>query len=95
MNPDNDENKTTSTEDNRTSAGQVDPINRDQKLSLISRKFLSGRAFVPPPDRDNFLGFRPQYFFFYGSFMDGRQLRKILQLQETPVLQSASIVGGI
>lgn len=86
MEPSNDENKKPSTE-------EADLIDRDQKLSLINRKFLSGRAFEPPPDRDNFLGFRPQYFFFYGSLMDARQLRKILQLQETPALQSASIVG--
>lgn len=84
MEPNNDENKT---------AQEADPIDRDQKLSLINRKFLSGRAFEPPLDRDNFLGFRPQYLFFYGSLMDAGQLRKILQLQETPVLQSASIVG--
>jgi len=93
MEPNNDENKNPSTNKNRPSAEEADPIDRDQKLSLINRKFLSGRAFEPPPDRDNFLGFRPQYFFFYGSLMDARQLRKILQLQETPVLQSASIVG--
>jgi hypothetical protein len=95
MEPNNDENKNPSTNKNRPSAEEADPIDRDQKLSLINRKFLSGRAFEPPPDRDNFLGFRPQYFFFYGSLMDARQLRKIIQLQETPVLQSASIVGGI
>ncbi|KAF8846633.1 hypothetical protein BDZ45DRAFT_734121 [Acephala macrosclerotiorum] len=93
MEPNNDENKNPFTNKNRPSAEGADPIDRDQKLSLINRKFLSGRAFEPPPDRDNFLGFRPQYFFFYGSLMDARQLRKVLQLQETPVLQSASIVG--
>ncbi len=93
MEPNNDENKDPYTNKNRPSAEEADPIDRDQKLSLINRKFLSGRAFEPPPDRDNFLGSCPQYFFFYGSLMDARQLRKILQLQETPVLQSASIVG--
>jgi hypothetical protein len=92
MEPNNDESKNSSTNKNRPSVEEADPIDRDQKLSLINRKFLSGRAFEPPPDRDNFLGFRPQYF-FYGSLMDARQLRKILRLQETPVLQSASIVG--
>lgn len=93
MEPNNDENKKTSTNKNGPSAKEADPTDGDQKLSLINRKFLSGRAFEPPPDRDNFLGFRPQYFFFYGSLMDAGQLRKVLRLQETPVLQSASIVG--
>jgi gamma-glutamylcyclotransferase (GGCT)/AIG2-like uncharacterized protein YtfP len=92
MGPNNYENKMPSIDENRSSA-DTDPTNGDQKLSLINRKFLRGRTFEPPPDRDNFLGFRPQYFFFYGSLMDVGQLRKVLQLQETPVLQSASIVG--
>jgi hypothetical protein len=78
---------------NSPSAEEADPTDGDQKLSLINRKFLSGRAFEPLPDRDNFVGFRPQYFIFYGSVMYAWQLRKVLQLQETPVLQSASIVG--
>jgi gamma-glutamylcyclotransferase (GGCT)/AIG2-like uncharacterized protein YtfP len=93
MEPNNHENKTPSTNENRLSIEKPEPTDGDQKLSLINRKFLSGRAFEPPPDRDNFLGFRTQYFFFYGSLMDAGQLRKVLQLQETPVLQPASIVG--
>jgi gamma-glutamylcyclotransferase (GGCT)/AIG2-like uncharacterized protein YtfP len=93
MEPNNNENKRPFSNRNSPSNEDVDLDIRDQKLSLISRRFSSGRVFEPPPDRDNFLGFRPQYFFFYGSLMDARQLRKVLQLQETPVLQSASIVG--
>jgi hypothetical protein len=84
MEPNNDESQNPSTNKNRLPAEEADPIDRDQKLSLISRKSLSGRAFEPPPDRDNFLGFRPQYFFFYGSLMDARQLRKILSSKKPP-----------
>jgi hypothetical protein len=93
MEPINNENKKPSTIEKRPSTEEANPNDGDRNLSLINRKFLSGRAFEPPLDRDNFLGFRPQYFFFYGSLMDAPQLRKVLQLQETPVLQSASIVG--
>ena len=82
MEPNNNESKRPSTNKNRPSTEEANLIDGDQKLSLINRKFLSGRAFEPPPDRDNFLGFRPQYFFFYGSLMDARQLRKVLQLQK-------------
>ncbi|RDL41347.1 uncharacterized protein BP5553_01326 [Venustampulla echinocandica] len=93
MEPHNDENKKSSTNMNGPST-KVANDSDDEELSLINRKFLiSGRAFQPPPDYDTFLGFRPQYFFFYGSLMDARQLRKVLQLEETPVLQSASITG--
>jgi hypothetical protein len=63
MTPTNDENAKPKTNENER------PENPNQKLSLINRKFLSGQAFEPPPDRDNFVGFRPQYFFFYGSLM--------------------------
>ena len=93
MDPNDDENKKPSANRNRPSAEDAKLIDGDPKLSLINRKFLSGRVFEPPLDRDNFLGFRPQFFFFYGSLMDAGQLRRVLQLQETPVLQSASIVG--
>lgn len=93
MEPNNDENKNPSTNKNRASAKETNLIDRDPRQSLMSRKFQSGRAFEPPPDRDNFIGFRPQYFFFYGSLMDAKQLRKVLQLDETPTLQPASIVG--
>jgi gamma-glutamylcyclotransferase (GGCT)/AIG2-like uncharacterized protein YtfP len=82
MEPNNDGNKKQSRNEN----DKADLIDGYQKLSL------GGRGFEPPPYRDTFLGFRPQYF-FYGSLMDARQLRKVLQLQETPVLQAASIVG--
>jgi hypothetical protein len=91
MDPNDDENKKPSTNKHRPSAEAANLIDGDPKLSLISRKFLSRRAFELSLDRGNFLGF--QYFFFYGSLMDTGQLRKVLQLQETPVLQSASIVG--
>jgi len=86
--PNSDENK-------KPSAEKAEPTDGGQKekLSTMARKFLSGgRGFVPPPDRDNFVGFRPTYFFFYGSLMDVGQLRKVLQLKEPPVLQPASIV---
>ncbi|XMA17170.1 hypothetical protein WAI453_009961 [Rhynchosporium graminicola] len=91
----NVENKAPSLKENRSSAEEADPNNRngDQKPSLMVRKFLKGGAFIPPPDRDNYTGFRPTYFFFYGSLMDNSQLRKILQLEDKPVLQPASIVG--
>jgi gamma-glutamylcyclotransferase (GGCT)/AIG2-like uncharacterized protein YtfP len=87
MEPNNDENQKPST--------KVDQIAGDQNLSSMSRKFLSGRAFEPPQVFDNFTGFSPQYFFLYGSLMDPRQLRKVLHLEETPVLQSASIIGWV
>ncbi|TVY46560.1 hypothetical protein LOCC1_G005760 [Lachnellula occidentalis] len=93
MEPNNDETKHPLTNKNRPSAEEADPMDTDQMLSLTNRNFPSGRAFEPPPDRENSHGFRPQYFFFYGSLIDARQLRKILQLQKTPVLQCASIVG--
>ncbi|RDW59553.1 hypothetical protein BP6252_12640 [Coleophoma cylindrospora] len=64
-----------------------------KKLSLIDRKFLKGEAFVPPSDRDNFVGFRPHYIFLYGTLMDPMQLRKVLQLENTPTFQPATIVG--
>jgi gamma-glutamylcyclotransferase (GGCT)/AIG2-like uncharacterized protein YtfP len=59
----------------------------------MDRKFLKGDAFVPPSDRDNFVGFRPHHIFLYGTLMDPVQLRKVLQLENTPTLQPASIVG--
>lgn len=93
MDSNNDESKNSSPNKKRPSTEEADPIDRDQKLSLINREFLSGQAFEPHPDRDNFIGFRPQYFFSYGSLMDTRQLRKVIQLQEIPVLQPATIVG--
>lgn len=59
MEPNNNENKKPSTNKYSPSTEDADPVHRDQ-------------AFEPPLDRDNFLGFRPQYFFFYGSLMDAR-----------------------
>jgi len=64
-----------------------------KKPSLIDRKFLKGEAFVPPSDRDNFVGFRPHHIFLYGTLMDPVQLRNLLQLENTPTLQPATIVG--
>jgi gamma-glutamylcyclotransferase (GGCT)/AIG2-like uncharacterized protein YtfP len=69
-------------------------VNYDSKKpSLIDRKFLKGDAFVPPSDRDNFIGFRPHHIFLYGTLMDPVQLQKVLQLENRPTLQPASIVG--
>lgn len=60
---------------------------------LINRKFLKGETFVPPSDRDNFFGFRPHHIFLYCTLMDPVQLQKVLQLENTPTLQPATIVG--
>lgn len=91
----NDENKkpatnvaNLATEDQDSSASY-----NSKKSSLRVRKFLKGRAFVPPSDRGNFVGFRPHHIFLYGTLMDPVQLRKALQLEDTPILQPATIVG--
>jgi gamma-glutamylcyclotransferase (GGCT)/AIG2-like uncharacterized protein YtfP len=64
-----------------------------KKPPLIVRKFLRGGTFVPPSDRDDFVGFRRHHIFLYGTLMDPMQLRKVLQLEDTPTLQPATIVG--
>jgi gamma-glutamylcyclotransferase (GGCT)/AIG2-like uncharacterized protein YtfP len=95
MNSFNDENKkpaanaAKSTTDDQDSSVSYD----SKKPSLIDRKFLKGDAFVPPSDRDNFVGFRPHHIFLYGTLMDPVQLQKVLQLENRPTLQPASIVG--
>jgi hypothetical protein len=91
-NPSTNNNNNNNNNNNKPSTGPANASDKIQKLSLINRKFLSGQYFEPPPERDNFIGFRSQYFFLYGSLMDPRQLRKVLRIPETPALQSASIV---
>jgi gamma-glutamylcyclotransferase (GGCT)/AIG2-like uncharacterized protein YtfP len=92
--PNNNEDENPSSKNNNKQTTEpCNPTNKNAKLSLMDRKFLSGRYFEPPPERDNFIGFRPQFFFLYGSLMDPRQLRKVLRLPETPILQPASIIG--
>ena len=59
----------------------------------MARSFVKGGALVFPPDRDNFIGFRPHYIFLYGTLMDPEQLQKVLRLKSRPTLQPASIVG--
>ena len=56
-------------------------------------KFQKGElAFVPPSDRDKFVDFRPYHLLLYDTLMDLVQLRKVLQLENTPSLQPATIV---
>ncbi|KAG0649331.1 hypothetical protein D0Z07_4135 [Hyphodiscus hymeniophilus] len=57
------------------------------------RTSQSRQAYDSSPNIDDDVGFRPQYFFLYGSLMDTKQLRKILRQEETPILQPASIEG--
>lgn len=66
---------------------------RTKKLSPMIRKFMKGGAFIPSPDRDNFIGFRPHYIFLYGTLMDPAQLQKVLRLETTPSLRPATITG--
>lgn len=88
-------------ESEKPATSSANPATEDQepsasyntmKPSLIDRKFRR-EASVPPSDRDNFVGFRPHYVFFYGTLMDPLQLQKVLQLKNTPALQPATIVG--
>jgi gamma-glutamylcyclotransferase (GGCT)/AIG2-like uncharacterized protein YtfP len=64
-----------------------------KKPPIVARKFLKADAPVPPSDGDNSVGFRPHHIFLYGTLMDPVQLRKVLQLESTPTLQPATIVG--
>lgn len=66
-----DENKHFLTNKKSLGPKEIDTVDKEQKLSPINPKVSSGRVFEPP-DRDNFIGFRPQRFFSYGSLMDAR-----------------------
>jgi gamma-glutamylcyclotransferase (GGCT)/AIG2-like uncharacterized protein YtfP len=100
-----DEIKKPADENKKPATNAVKPTTEDQnpsisydseefkKLPRMARKFMRGLCFEDPRDYESFMRFRPQYMFFYGTLMDPVQLRKVLQLEDTPVLQPARIIG--
>ncbi|MCJ1331728.1 hypothetical protein MMC10_008420 [Thelotrema lepadinum] len=61
--------------------------------SLLVRRFLNAKPRPDPPSPWQPPPFRKKFFFFYGTLMSPTILGKVLNLEEQPTLQPASIVG--
>lgn len=75
------------------------PLPRDSK-ARSSRSTISVRTKkLEPPTRVDFVPkdtetpFEPCPFFFYGSLMDPEVLQAVLELPETPIVESGSVCG--